>query len=207
MNLGVMELFCSGARQVYVDNNLFPYGSKLNEQLTKVEPYVVIYDDVNIGANCIIAAHSVIFPRTKIGDNVLIATHCCLQGDCEIGDNTTIHWNAEITKGVKIGSNCFIGPRFRCSNTKQITRGKHGTLTEGEPLIEGVIVGDGTVIGGDVRCIPGITIGKNCVIDQDCLITKDIPNGSHVRGGKDKVGRMVGSWDKDGVYTKFGVWE
>lgn len=155
----------------------------------KVEPYVVIYDGVEIGDNCVIAAHSVIFPNTKIGNNVLIATHCCLQGDCEIGDNTTIHWNTEITKKVKIGSNCFIGPRFRCSNTKQITRGKHGTVTEGVPTLNGVSVGDYTVIGGDVRCIPGVAIGANCVIDQDCLITKDIPDNSKVRGGKDKIGR------------------
>lgn len=185
-------MFCSGATQC-----LFPHYGQVENGCTypgfvKVEPYVVIYDHVEIGAGSIIGANSVIFSRSKIGRNVLIATHCCLQGDCEIGDNTTIHWNSEITKGVKIGSNCFIGPRFRCSNTKAITRGSHGTApNQGEYKIEGVQVGDGTVIGGDVRCIPGVKIGKNCVIDQDCLITKDIPDRSHVRGGKDKVGRVI----------------
>lgn len=157
----------------------------------KVEPYAVIHDNVTIGNNSVVCSFSVIFPNSIIGKNCLIATHCCLQGDCSIGDNTTIHWNSEITKGVKIGSNCFIGPRFRCSNTKIISKGKHGTVTDGHYTIEGVTVGDGTVIGGDVRCIPGITIGKDCIIDQDCLITKDIPDGSHVRGGKDKIGKII----------------
>lgn len=155
----------------------------------KIEPYVIIYDGCSIGAESVIAAFSVLFPRSIVGHHTLISPHCCLQGDCEIGDYTTIHWNAEITKKVKIGSNCFIGPRFRCSNTKQITIGKHGTATEGTPILEGVTVGDYTVIGGDVRCIPNVNIGKNCIIDQDCLITKDIPDNSHWRGGKDKIAR------------------
>lgn len=170
-------------------NDLTLGGVKFGKNV-KVEPYVVIYDNVEIGDNCVIAAHSVIFSNSKIGNNVLIATHCCLQGDCEIGDNTTIHWNCEITKGVKIGSNCFIGPRFRCSNTKQITRGPHGTAqNQGEYKIEGVTIGDYTVIGGDVRCIPSVSLGLDCTVDQDCLITKSYPDDTHLRGGKDKIAR------------------
>lgn len=183
-------MYCTGGFVDIIEEPTEIHNVKFGKNV-KIEPFVVIYDNVIVGDDSIIAAHSVIFPNSIIGKNVLIASHCCLQGDCEIGDYTTIHWNAEITKKVKIGSNCFIGPRFRCSNTKQITIGKHGTATEGTPILEGVTVGDYTVIGGDVRCIPNINIGKHCIIDQDCLITKNIPDNSHVRGGKDKVGRII----------------
>ena len=157
----------------------------------KVEKGAVIYDNVEIGEGTIIGANAVLRPYTRIGKHSIFGTLSCSEGYNEIGDYTTIHAQCHITQGVKIGNNCFIAPFFIASNTKEITSGKHGTKPSGQYKPLKCVIGDNVRIGTNVRIIPGITIGNNAVIDQDCLITRDVFSGQHIRGGKDKVGRPV----------------
>ena len=45
-----------------------------------------------------------------------------------------------------------------------------------------ISVGDYTFIGYNATILPGVTIGKNCVIGAGSVVTKDIPDGSVVAG-------------------------
>lgn len=164
-------------------SNTYPY---------KIERGAIIYDEVEIGEGSIIGANAVLRPRTKIGHHSIFGTLSCSEGDNEIGNYTTIHAQCHITKGVHIGDNVFIAPFFIASNTNRITFGKHGT----EPsnyIWDNTWIEDNVRIGCSCRMIPGLTIGHDSLIDQDTFITSDIPPHSHVRGGKDKIGRVIGS--------------
>jgi UDP-3-O-[3-hydroxymyristoyl] glucosamine N-acyltransferase len=158
----------------------------------KVEPGAVIYPNCTIGEHSIIGANAVLRPGTVIGHHSIFGTLSVSEGNNSIGNYTTIHAQCHITQGVRIGDNVFIAPFFIASNTKEITKGKHGT----DPSVLAYvrypcIIGDNVRIGINVGVIPGITIGNDAVIDQDCLITKDVLAGQHIRGGKDKIGRSV----------------
>lgn len=157
----------------------------------KVEPGAIIYPDCKIGEGSIIGANAVLRSGTRIGHHSIFGTLSCSEGDNYIGNYTTIHAQCHITQGVKIGDNCFIAPFFIATNTKNITNGKHGTQPAEEYYPLPCIIGDNVRIGANVRVVPGITIGDGAVIDQDCLITKDVPPYSHIRGGKDKIGRPL----------------
>ncbi len=157
----------------------------------KIEDGAKIYEECIIGNNCIIGANAVLRPKTKIGNYSIFGTLSCSEGDNSIGDYTTIHAQCHITKGLQIGNNVFIGPCFVSTNTRDITTGKHGVAPTNYKILKGVIEDD-VRIGANVRMIPGVKIGAFSLIDQDTLITKDIPPHSHVRGGKDKVGRIIG---------------
>lgn len=157
----------------------------------KVEYGAILYEEVAVGENSIIGAGAVLRPRTKIGKNSIFGTLSVSEGDNEIGDNTTIHAQAHITKGVKIGNNVFIAPFFIASNTPEITPGAHGTAASHKPLIMPTIIEDNVRIGVGVQMTPGHRIGRNAVIDQGSFITHDVPAHAHVRGGKDKVGRIL----------------
>jgi UDP-3-O-[3-hydroxymyristoyl] glucosamine N-acyltransferase len=165
-------------------------GVKIGDN-TRIEDGAKVYRDCEIGRNCIIGANAVLRPRTKIGNCSIFGTLSCSEGDNSIGDYTTIHAQCHITKGLRIGSNVFVGPFFMCTNTPLITEGRHGTEPADYRIRESFIE-DNVRLGASVRMTPGHTIGAFSFIDQDTLITKDIPQHSRVRGGKDKVGKVIG---------------
>ena len=157
----------------------------------KIEPGAVIYPNCKIGEGSIIGANAVLRPNTYIGHHSIFGTLSVSEGDNYIGNYTTIHAQCHITKGVSIGDNCFIAPFFIASNTPNITQGRHGTEPSENPKVYPCVIGDNVRIGINVRVIPGIAIGHDAIIDQDCLITKDVPPYAHIRGGKDKIGRPL----------------
>lgn len=45
-----------------------------------------------------------------------------------------------------------------------------------------IVVGDDTFIGTGSTILPGVTIGKNCVIGAGSIVTKDVPDNTVVAG-------------------------
>ncbi len=158
---------------------------------TKLEPGVVIYDDCEIGEDCIIGTSAVLKSNTKIGNHTIFGTLSITEGNVEIGSWTTIHSQCHITWGMKIGSNVFIAPFFYTANTPIISAGKFGyPNTTDDPRFPPVVK-DGVRIGENVGLSPGIQIGEDSLIDMCCLITKNIPPNSHVRADKAIVGKVI----------------
>ena len=186
-----------------IDSSFHTYEteSKLNY---KVEPGSIIYPNCQIGDGSIIGANAVLRPYTRIGRNTIFGTLSCSEGHNDIGDYTTIHAQCHITSGVRIGNNVFIAPFFIATNTPVITKGQHGTKPDATYSTLPTVIEDNVNIGANVRMIPGLTIGKCSVIDQDCLLTKDVPPYSQIRGGKDKIGRIVERKTRGGLSTSFG---
>jgi UDP-2-acetamido-3-amino-2,3-dideoxy-glucuronate N-acetyltransferase len=162
----------------------------------RVEPGAIIYPDCIIGDYSVIGANAVLRPYTKIGHHSIFGTASVSEGHCRIGDYTTIHAQCHITQHVTIGNECFIAPFFIATNTPEITKGRHGTEPTEEYEPKTTIIKNNVRIGSNVRLIPGLTIGHDALIMQDTLLTKDVPPYAIMKGGKDKVGVIVGWTDK-----------
>lgn len=158
----------------------------------RIEDGAKIFENCEIGSNSIVGANAVLRPHTRLGKHTIFGTLSCAEGFSTIGDFTTIHAQCHITQGVTIGNNVFIAPFFIATNTPSITQGRHGTAKSEDPILRPTIIEDGVRMGASVRMTPGRKIGAYSLIDQDTLITKDIPPHSHVRAGKDKVGIIIG---------------
>ena len=163
-----------------------------DEPRYKIEPGAIIYPNCEIGEGSVIGANAVLRPYTRIGKYSIFGTLSCSEGYNEIGDYTTIHAQCHITQHVKIGNNVFIAPYFIASNTPNITKGKHGTKPTALPATFATVIENNVRMGCSVRMIPGLTIGHDSLIYQDTFITKNIPPYSIVRGGKDKIGDVIG---------------
>lgn len=133
-----------------------------------------------------------------------------------IGDHVTILYNAWLSgppynKGqesiLKVGNNSAIGNYSHIYATNQIiiedkvliadkvyiSDNLHNYKNIALPIIDqginqlsAVIVGQGSWIGENV-CIMGASIGKNCVIGANAVVTKDIPDYSVAVGIPAKV--------------------
>jgi UDP-3-O-[3-hydroxymyristoyl] glucosamine N-acyltransferase len=158
---------------------------------TKIEDGSRIYDNVIIKDNCIIGANVVIRPNVMIGNNTIVGTLTCIEGDVTVGNFTTIYSQCHITRGMKIGNNVFIGPFFVSTNTKEISYGKHGVYKNAQKKPLPSTIGDNTRIGASVSIAPGVTIGESALIDMETFVVNNVPSNAHVRGGKDKVGKIV----------------
>lgn len=159
---------------------------------TKVEPGAVIYDSCIIGDGCIIGTMAVLKPDTTIGDHSIFGTMSVTEGNVKIGSWTTVHSQCHVTWGMEIGDNVFIGPFFYSANTPRISKGKFGYPNSTDDPRKPPVIRDGVRMGENVGLAPGVVVGADSVVDMCCVITRNIPAGSHVRAGKEVVGRTIG---------------
>ncbi len=144
---------------------------------TIVQDYAIIEDDCFIGKNCRIGYHAVLRKGTLIGDYSVFGTHSVSEGDCRIGNYVTIHSQCHITQKATIEDRVFIAPFFIGANTRKIVHGRDFPLIK-----DGYTIGYGSRIGICVTVMPGVKVGRECKIDANSVVTKDIPDFSHVRG-------------------------
>ena len=99
-----------------------------------------ISPDAKIGRNVKIWHFSYVGSNTEIGDNVSIGSLTHIDYNVKIGENTRIEGSVYIPPLTVIGKNVFIGPAAAFTNDPYPT----------SPRMAGVILEDGTIIGGRV---------------------------------------------------------
>jgi acetyltransferase-like isoleucine patch superfamily enzyme len=110
-----------------------------------------------------------IYPTAKIGRNVSIGRFSEI-GDCVvIGENTRIGAMSFIPRGVTIGNDVFIGPRFCGTNDKRPPSPRDKWET--------TIIEDEAAIGAGVTVICGVRIGRKALIGAGSVVTKSVPAG------------------------------
>lgn len=137
----------------------------------------------------------------SIGDSTTILTNSRIQNF-----NTNISLNTP--PSIFVGDRCYIGYYFTILNASKVTIGNdvliashvmissenHGTDPESDtpymnqPLItKPVSIGDGCWIGEKVCILPGVNIGKKCIIGAGSVVTKSIPDYSIAAGNPARV--------------------
>ena len=104
---------------------------------------------------------------------------------CEISHTAQIHTSVEFVHpiAVIIGSRAVI--EEGCSIYQGVTLGSNFHTDGTMPHIK-----NNTMIGAGAKIIGGITIGENCIIGANAVVTKTIPNNSIVVGANIIKARM-----------------
>lgn len=111
----------------------------------------------------------------KIGKNARICSSVMIigAGELEIGDNTWIGHRCVIsaTSRIKIGANCDLAPNVFIGN------GTHEITPERERVADieiskDVVIGDGCWLCVNSTILPGVSIGKKCVVAAGSVVTK-----------------------------------
>lgn len=137
-------------------------------------------------------------------------------GFISIGDNTIILDHSRLSNfhieglepRIQIGKNCYIGYYFTILNASSVVLGddvliashvlisseNHGMDPESDlpyaaqPLQSSpVTIGDGCWIGEKVCILPGVNIGKKCIIGAGSVVTKSIPDYSIAVGNPARI--------------------
>lgn len=121
---------------------------------------------------------------------------------CEFGSNIVFGHDVYVNFGavildcapIRIGNNVLIGPNLglyaanHCLDPEERMEGG----CYGKPIT----IEDGVWIGGDVKVLQGVTIGKNSIIGAGSIVNKDIPENVIAAGNPCKVIRPLSDKDK-----------
>lgn len=135
-------------------------------------------DSVFIGAGTKVWQFATVIRGTKIGMDCTIAAGAVLDGPT-IGDYCIISPGVDIGPGFEIGNDVFIGPHVVLCNDFWPRTHKNGfdydALRSGETVC--IRIGDGSSVGAGAKIMPGVTIGKGCMIAANAVVTDEVPDG------------------------------
>lgn len=127
---------------------------------------------------------------------------------CEFGKNITVEDDVYINFGciildcaeVTIGSHTLIGPNvglYAANHSVDAAERINGGCC-GKPIH----IGKNVWLGGDVKVVPGVTVGDNTIIGTGSIVTKDIPSNVIAVGNPCKVIREITDEDKTDYWNK-----
>lgn len=105
-------------------------------------------------------------PSLRIGDNVHIGQGCHIA----CADSIVIE------RDVLISAEVFI------TDLAHVTDDIEKSVLEQPISTKPVRIGEGSFIGRGVSILPGVTIGKHCVVGSNAVVTKDVPDFTTVGG-------------------------
>lgn len=166
------------------------------------EPTNTYYKDIqnyenprlSIGANSLIRSHCIIYAGSFFGEglitghratirekaifgkNCLISTLVDVQGNCEVGNYSRLYSNVHVGELTKLGDYVFVFPYSVFTNDPQPP----------STILLGATVGDFSIITVHCSILPGIEIGKHCLIGANSVVSRSIENYSFAVGSPAK---------------------
>jgi len=115
------------------------------------------------------------------------------QARIQIGPGTSVGNDFVITanNSIRIGSDCLLSYRVTVMDHSHVTGADIGPVTSG--LTEGkpVSIGDKCFLGCNVVVMPGVTLGANCVVGANSVVTKSFEAGSIIAGAPARLLRTI----------------
>lgn len=175
--------------------NLF---GRIKNKITRVYQYIAYSRRFgNFGINSLLYSPLQIsgMKYANIGCNTIIRNNarieCIVSWDgqvfspeLEIGDNTSFEQDLHLicANHVKIGSDCVFSARVFISDLNH----EYSDITKSvmrQPLVvKDIEIEDGCFVGYGVCILPGVHLGKHCVVGANTVVTKSYPDYSVIAG-------------------------
>ena len=137
----------------------------------RLEPFCVIDEDVEIGANSIVGPYVQMRNGTRIGAGCRIGGHSTFEGLCTVGNDVRMGTHCNVGWGCDIEDLVFIGGHFTGGNDKKMM------WKRGEAQIQGYRIERAARIGLHCTIGPGVLIGENALVGMHSVVTRSIPPG------------------------------
>ncbi|NKQ58825.1 acetyl/acyl transferase [Amycolatopsis sp. K13G38] len=174
----------------------------------------LIGDQVTVGPKCLLANHIVIYEGVQIGADCVIEDRVRIGYNSVIGDRTRIVYGAYVCDRVTIGVDATVAG-FICDGTTigdrstvmgelvhEYTRPHEGwwDVDEEPPVIEA-----DSVVGYGARVVGGVRIGPRSYVAAGAVVTKDVPPECVVTGVN--VQTPAEQWKGRRLQNLIGHWQ
>lgn len=143
----------------------------------------------NIGEDTRIWQFSVVLKNARIGSNCNVCAHTLIENDVLIGNDVTIKSGVYIWDGITIEDNVFVGPCVAFTNDL------HPRSKSFPEEFKKTLVKKGASIGANATILPGVTLGRNCMVGAGSVVTKSVPDNAVVIGNPAKILKYIESRD------------
>ena len=140
-----------------------------------IGPYVVIGEQVEIGANAVLLAHVVIYRGAKIGNNLFAHAHSVVRENCRLGNNVLLQ------NGVVIGADGFGFAKTDSGHWHKIPQPAPVVIgddveVQANSCIDRASVGE-TRIGRGVKVDNLVQVGHGSRVGEDALLCAQVGLG------------------------------
>ncbi len=196
-----------GDNTIIYDNVVIGDNTVISNNCVIGEPLNSYYSDMNhyenpqtiIGSNSLIRSHAIIYAgstfgegfscghRVTVRENTIfgkqcrLGTLCDIQGHAKFGDYCWLHSNVHIGQQSTIGNFVFIYPYVVFTNDP----------TPPSNNCIGPTVGDFSQIAVFSVLLPGVKVGKHCLVGAGSVVGKDVPDYQLVLGSPAKSVKHV----------------
>ena len=125
------------------------------------------------------------YRRFWLGKRSVIESYCCINnavGDVTIGDYTRIGIHCTVIGPVCIGSHVNLAQGITVTALNHNFEDATKRIDEQGVSTKPVVIGDDVWIGANAVILPGVTIGRHCVVAAGAVVTKDVPDNCVVAG-------------------------
>jgi acetyltransferase-like isoleucine patch superfamily enzyme len=130
------------------------------------------------------------YRRFSLGERSVVESFSCINnavGDVLIGDHTRIGLHNTIIGPVSIGSYVNLAQGITVTALNHNFDNLTTRIDQQGVSTKPVIIGDDVWIGANAVILPGVTIGRHCVVAAGAVVTKDVPDNTIVAGVPAKI--------------------
>lgn len=130
------------------------------------------------------------YRRFWLGKRSVVESYCCVNnavGDVIIGDNSRIGIHSTIIGPVCIGNHVHLAQGITVTALNHNFADADRRIDAQGISTQPVVIGDDAWIGANAVILPGVTIGRHCVVAAGAVVTKDVPDNTMVGGVPAKV--------------------
>jgi acetyltransferase-like isoleucine patch superfamily enzyme len=135
---------------------------------------------IDLGPRVVIQRGAALYARP--GSRLLISD------GCRIGSDVVI----SVAESVTLGPDVLLAPRCYISDhNHQFSNPGVPVIHQGMTTPAAVTIGDGCWLGINVCVLAGVTLGRNCVVAANSVVTSSFPDGSVIGGAPARLLRSL----------------
>jgi len=143
-------------------------------------------ESTHIGDGTRVWAYAHVLPGARIGADCNICDQVFIENDVVVGDRVTVKCGVQLWDGLRVEDDVFIGPNATFTNDR-FPRSKHYPESFAQTVVE-----QGASIGANATILPGLRLGRHCMIGAGAVVTRSVPPYAIVVGNPARIVGYVG---------------
>jgi UDP-2-acetamido-3-amino-2,3-dideoxy-glucuronate N-acetyltransferase len=132
-----------------------------------IHPAAIVHEGAWLAESVSVWQFAHVMNGASIGEHASVGACTEIGRFSRIGDHTRIGYGCFLPNHTQVGSRVFIGPRVVMCDDKHPRSGR--TYKPAPPVIE-----DDVSIGAGAVILPGVRLGRGCIVGAGAVVTRDV---------------------------------